>query len=239
MRFAAALVVAIGVAVGGWFVGQGVIQARTGDRVVTVKGLAERAVDADLALWLLRFVATGNDLAAAQAKIVQDAALVTGFLAGAGIGEDKVEVQGLQVTDVLANAYRSSGPVDTRFIVAQTLAVRTTDVAAVSAASQRVGELVEAGVVLSAEGSYLQGPMFLFTALNTIKPKMIREATANARAAAEQFATDSGASIGGIRRARQGLFQILARDNAPGIDQHRQIAKTVRVVSTLDFALSD
>ncbi len=239
LRFAAAVILAAGIAAGGWFVGDGVIHARTGDRVVSVKGLAERAVQADLALWLLRFVATGDDLAAVQAKIRQDTALATGFLAGAGINEDAIEVQALQVTDVLANPYRSGGPVEKRFIIAQTLGVRTTDVAAVAAASQRVGELVEAGVVLSAEGSHLQGPMYLFTRLNDIKPEMIREATANARDAAEQFAADSGAALAAIRSARQGVFQILARDKLPGVDEHRQIAKTVRVVSTVDFALAD
>src|SRR3546814_15988019 len=106
-------------AVAGWFVGQGVVEARTGDRYVTVKGVSERMVRADLALWPLRFVATGNDLAEVQAKIESDTRIVTDFLRNAGTPDGEIQFQGLDVTDLLAQAYRP-GPVESRFIVAQT-----------------------------------------------------------------------------------------------------------------------
>lgn len=231
---AAAVVLAVGVAVAGASVRTGLIHARTGDRVVTVKGLAEQEVEADLAIWPLRFVATSNDLAEAQAEISTDAQTVNAFLTGAGIAPADIEVQSLEVTDLLAQAYRQ-GPVESRFIIAQTLAVRSSDVAMVAAASQSIGDLVAAGVVLSSEG--LQGPFYLFTGLNAIKPQMLAEATANARAAAEQFANDANSRIGGIRRASQGIFQILPRDKAPGLQEQKQVFKTVRVVSTIDYAL--
>jgi len=101
-----------------------------------------------------------------------------------------------------------------------------------------VGELVAAGVVLSSGGEYGGGgPTFIFTGLNDLKPAMIAEATARAREAAEQFARDAKSRIGGIRRANQGTFEILARDRAPGITEEGQLAKTVRVVSTVDYNL--
>src|SRR3546814_3572287 len=93
---AAAVVLAIGVAVAGWFVGDGFLKGRQGDRYVTVKGLAERAVKADLAVWPLRFVATGNDLAAVQQKIVNDTRLVQEFLATNGFPPEAFEGQSLQ-----------------------------------------------------------------------------------------------------------------------------------------------
>jgi hypothetical protein len=68
---------------------------------------------------------------------------------------------------------------------------------------------------------------------------MIQEATARARESAEQFARDSKSDIGGIRRANQGVFEILPRDKAPMLQQDKQIDKTVRVVATLDYALVD
>jgi len=153
-----------------------------------------------------------------------------------GVPAASIEVQGVEVNDVLANAYRS-GPVDMRFIVAQTLLVRSSDVDRIAAVSQRVGELVDAGVVLSSEGG--GGPYYLFTKLNDVKPAMIAEATKRAREGAEQFAADSGSRVGGIRRASQGLFQILTRDDTPGTSEQRQINKTVRVVSTVDYLLVD
>jgi uncharacterized protein len=117
--------------------------------------------------------------------------------------------------------------------------VRSTDPAQVLAASQRVGELVTAGVVLSSGGDYGPGggPTFVFTKLNALKPPMIAEATARAREAADQFARDSHTSLAGIRQASQGVFEILPRDQAPGISEQSQIEKTVRVVSTVEYFL--
>ena len=232
----AAAVLALGVAAGGWFVGNGFVVARTGDRHVTVKGVAEREVKADLAIWPMRFVATSNQLDEAQAEISADGRTVVAFLTEAGIGRDEIELQNLHVTDLLAQAYRS-GPVQSRFIVAQTLVVRSSDVERIAAASQRIGALVEAGVVLSGEGQPMQGPFYIFTGLNEVKPPMIAEATKSARAGAEQFAADSGSRVGGIRHANQGLFQILPRDRAPGLQESKQILKTVRVVSTIEYLL--
>lgn len=233
-RVAAALLVALGLAAGGWLAGRGIAEARRTDRYVTVKGIAERDVEADLALWPIRFVVTGNDLAVVQAESQRQAARVLDFLAAAGVAKEAVEVQGVDVTDVLAQAYRS-GPTESRFIISQSLLVRSTDVARIEATSQRVSELIDAGVVLSSEGG--AGPYYLFTRLNDVKPVMIAEATRRAREGAEQFAADSGSGVGGIRRASQGLFQILARDDAPGITEQRQIQKTVRVVSTVEYLL--
>ena len=79
----------------------------------------------------------------------------------------------------------------------------------------------------------------MFTKLNDLKPPMIAEATARAREAAEQFARDARSELGGIRRANQGIFEILPRDQAPGIFEGNQILKTVRVVSTIEYLLED
>jgi hypothetical protein len=101
-------------------------------------------------------------------------------------------------------------------------------------ASAKVADLVAAGVVLQSGGPYQTvGPSFLFTRLNDLKPDMIAEATARAREAAAKFAHDSGAKVGGIRRANQGVFQILARDRVANIDEQHQLDKVGRVVSTV------
>ncbi|URK16251.1 SIMPL domain-containing protein [Thalassospira sp. GO-4] len=233
----AAIVVAGGIAASGWMVGQGIENMRSLDRFVTVKGLAERDVKADKAVWPMTYVATDDVLQNAQAKIDADTKTLLDFLASHGITRDQTELQNLQVTDQLAQAYRS-GPVESRFIVNQTIQVRTDDVDAVVAASQDIGKLLQGGIVLGGQG-YNPGPSYLFTGLNAIKPDMIAAATANAREAAMQFATDSGGQLGGIRRATQGLFQILAGDGAPNMNEASQINKTVRVVTTMEYLIED
>src|SRR4029453_19570470 len=94
----AALILAIGIAAGGWLVGQGFRESRIAERYVTVKGISEQTVKADLALWPIRFVATGNDLAQVQAKLVKDAATIRKLLASAGLAEKDIDVTRLDVT---------------------------------------------------------------------------------------------------------------------------------------------
>lgn len=234
----AAVIVAVGLAFAGWFVGHGFVSAKSADRVVTVKGVAERQVEADIALWPLHFVATDNELARAQARIEGDSAKVMAFLAKNGIPEEQVEVQGLEVSDLLANAYRT-GPTTSRYIISKTLVVRSNAPKTVRAASQRIGDLVTDGVVLSSDEGPSSGPTYIFTRLNDLKPAMIAEATAAARQGALKFAADSGSRLGGIRTANQGQFQILPLNEAPGLNEQNQLNKVVRVVSTIDYRLVD
>jgi hypothetical protein len=234
----AAVFIALGVAIAGLLIGRGFVLSRTQDRFVKVKGVAERDVTADLALWPLQVVATNDDLEAAQADLDGYVAEIKSFLKKHGIDASTVENQGLQVTDRKARSYGGQQQPETRFVVQQTVMVRTDDVQAVFEAGQASGELVEAGVVIASGSGYGPAqPTYLFNGLNDVKPEMIAEATAAAREAAEKFAEDAQSRLGGIRRANQGVFVILPRDQAPGIRESMQVNKTVRVVVTIDYYL--
>jgi hypothetical protein len=230
----AALLLALGLLGAGFLVGRGFEVGRSADRYVTVKGLAETFVSADLAVWPLRITATGDDLGQVQGQIDTGLATITGFLREQGIAAEAIQPQRVEVTDLLAQPYRPEGAGENRFILAQTVIVRTEQVALVAALNQQSGELIRRGVVLVDTG----GPTYLFTRLNDIKPELLAAATRNARAAAEQFAADSGSAIAEIRRASQGLFEILARDPAPNLFEPNQQDKKVRVVSTIEYRLS-
>ena len=80
---------------------------------------------------------------------------------------------------------------------------------------------------------------YSFTRLNDIKPKMVAEATKDARASAEQFAKDSGTDVGGIKSATQGYFSVESRDgeSGGGWGVSDTPYKKVRVVTTVDFYL--
>jgi hypothetical protein len=234
---APAAVLALGLVTGGWFIGHGFERGRASDHYVEVKGLAEREVTADLALWPLRYVSTGDDLGAAQAQITRSTRQVLAFLTRHGIDTTSVQLQALEVSDAFANRFpgERAGP---RYVIQQTVMVRSKSPAVVMAASQKVSELVGEGVVLSSSGEYgVGGPTFIFTRLNQLKPSMVKEATGNARAAAEQFAADSRSELGSIRQANQGVFVILPRDQAPGVNEGAQLEKVVRVVSTVQYFL--
>lgn len=232
-------IIAAGLALGGLFIGGGFARARSADRFVTVKGISEREVKADLAIWPLRIVAASDDLPSANKQLQTSLDKIRAFLAANGVDAAQATLQDFSVADAQTNQYSGGSAAGARFVIRQTVVVRSTNPETIRAASQKVSELVSAGVVLSSGGEYGNGgPTFVFTGLNKLKPAMIGEATARARESAEQFARDSRSGIGGIRRASQGIFEILPRDQAEGITEASQIVKTVRVVSTIDYALS-
>lgn len=238
---AVAVILSAGLILAGYFVGNGFYMSRMGDRFVTVKGLSERDVVADLAVWNIKIASTGDELSAVQGKIESDKEKLVSFLKDQGIADGEIGMSQLFVTDLLAQQYRQERAETNRFIINLALAVRSADVEKILKASAKVGDLVRQGLVLADN----QGPNYFFTKLNDIKPEMIAEATRNARKAAEQFAADSLSSVGPIRRASQGMFSIESRDGAPveydetgavGGEQKR-IDKKVRVVSTIDYFL--
>jgi len=236
----ASLILGIGFVGGSWLLGNSLVRARTAERIVSVKGVAEREVSAELAVWPLRLSASGGDLMAVNAKLNADVARIRAFLARHGLDQAETELQDFVVSDAYANQYAGAERVASRYVIRQTLMVRSTEPEKVLKASQAIGELVGEGLVFTSGNEYGGGgPTFVFDGLNTLKPKMIAEATAEARKGSEQFARDSKSRIAGIRRANQGLFEIRARDEAPGISEQSQISKTVRVVATVEYFLKD
>lgn len=224
----ASVIVAIGIIGGGYYIAK----TKTADRYVTVKGVAEQNVIADLAVWPIKFTVTGNDLLKMQNQIEVNFELIKKFIKDNGI-DDELRLVKPDITDMMAQTYQSDNPVKARFIITQPVMLRTNNVKAVSKLVGSLGDLIKQGVVLN---DY-SGPRYIYTKLNDIKPAMIAEATQNARQGAEQFAADSKSPIAGIRRANQGVFTILPRDGGDAYAEQNEMEKTVRVVSTIEYIL--
>lgn len=226
----AAALIAIGLAGAGWFAAQGMAHLRTADRYVTVKGSSEKIVDADLVVWPLSHTVGGNELGVVQAQLDANTQTIRTFLTSAGFNDDEIVVSPPRLEDRWAYSYGDNRPPE-RYRYSNTVTLRSSRVAEALAALRRSGDIVSRGVMLNTdEGG---GPDFDYTRLNDIKPALIAEATANARKSAEQFAKDSGARIGGIRSANQGVISIGNRDaGSPQI-------KKIRVVTTVEYFLRD
>ncbi len=230
---ASAGVITLGLVVGGYLLGNGLVRAREADRSVTVRGLAERDVTADLATWTLAYSAKAGDLATAQAESDSDNAAIRGFFRELGFPADALQPAGVNVSQ-----YNNQGVPEVT--VRQTMVLRSNDIKRAQDAARKQFELVRRGVVLE-DGS---GMTYRFTGLNALKPPMIAQATRDARASAEQFAKDSGTSVGSIKSASQGYFSIAPRDGDSGADGEGgggggmdSPYKRVRVVTTIDFYL--
>ncbi|MGB7756161.1 MAG: SIMPL domain-containing protein [Salinisphaera sp.] len=225
------LFIAIGLALGGSYINRAAVSWQSAQRSVTVKGLAERQVAADLALWPLHFKVTGETLRALQEQIDHQAEVVRRFLRQAGFKADEITLTSPAVTDQYANRPANQRASLAHYSAEATMLVRTPNIAAVKKTRPEVGALIADGVLLAPNYNYRTE--FLYTHLDRIKPQMIAEATADARAAARQFAQDSGSEVGQIRSASQGYFSI------SDLDSYTPEIKKIRVVTTINYALED
>jgi len=224
---ASAGLLTIGLIAGGYLLGNGLLRAKMADRSVTVRGLAERDVTADLATWTIAYSAQSTDLQSAQTDIDSDTDAITNFFKELGFQADALKPTGANV-----NQYSNNGI--PQYTIRQRLSLRTDDIDKAQAAVARQFDLVRRGVVLE-DGS---GMSYTFTKLDEIKPEMVAEATKDARKSAEQFAEDSGTDVGGIKSATQGYFSIDSRDgDAGGYGVTDTPYKKVRVVTTVNFYL--
>lgn len=235
-RYASSLTLAIGLVLAGFFPGYYYYKSKTSANFVSVKGLAEMNVKADLAVWKIKFVTTNNDLLAAQQEIERQKQLVWDFLLKQGLAEKDINEGRVETNDLMASPYRGSNDMTSRFILSQTLTVRTENVDIVEEALSKSSELVAKGVIFDAQ-SYGSPVAYIFTKLNEIKPQMLEEATKNAAEAAAEFAKSSKSKVGKIRNANQGIFTILPAEETPDAIQSQQINKKVRVVSTIQYWL--
>jgi hypothetical protein len=239
------VLLALGLIIGGWILGAEIKATRLSDRYVTVKGLVERKVKSDLAIWPLSYKEAGDDLSAVYTKTESDKKAVLQFLDQQGFQSPEIELGVIRVVDTQANEYGGNNRAPRRYIAEQQITVRTTRVDQIAAAAQKTMQLLEKGIVLG--GNPGQGLVYKFTGLNSIKPDMITEATRNARAAADRFASDSGSKVGSIRQANQGVFSILPADQGSDTVEPTEIGgnfggdsslmKTVRVVTSVQYYL--
>lgn len=229
-----AALLAGGIAFAGVQIGQGIERFRLADRSIVVKGLAERDVKSDFAVWTLSFRRAENEFASVQRALAEDRAQVVSFLRQHGFTEDEIEVRPLQVQDLLAREY-GTDQVALRFNGQGQVLVKSTRVEAVAAAANAIDPLIQAGVQLGGDGE-ASAPRYQLRGFNELKPLLLQEATLSAREQAKKFAADAGATLGPVKQANQGTIRILD-DDGSDMDTSRTLGKRLRVVSTFEFGL--
>ncbi|ELM6620796.1 SIMPL domain-containing protein [Vibrio fluvialis] len=222
----------LGLGLLGYFVEQAAVKFKEYGRIVTVKGLSEREVPADTVIWPIQFTLADNELPTLFTTLDAQTQQVMQFLAQQGIDTQSISISAPAVIDKKAQQYGGEARIEYRYLATQTLTVYSTHVDLVRQAISQIGQLGKQGIVFN-QDNYNNRVEYLFSGLNDIKPAMIEEATKQAREVAEKFAKDSQSSLGKIKRATQGQFSIVDRDN------NTPYVKKVRVVSTVEYFLSD
>ncbi len=200
-------------------------------RVVNVKGLAEMEVKANKVTWPVSYKIVGNDLESIYQQVNHNNRIVKNFLISKGISNSEISVNAPQIVDKAADVY-GNNEYKERYNVTSVMTVSTNKVDLVRKLMSQQADLLKQGVAITAN-DYNNTVIYAFTNLNKVKPKMIEQATKNARMAAEKFAKDSESDLGKIKSADQGQISIEDRDaNTPFI-------KKVRVVTSIVYYLKD
>jgi hypothetical protein len=227
----AAAILAAGLVAGSAILAKGLIEFRSMERVVQVKGLSERDVAADTVIWPIKFNDVDNNLTTLVANVERKNEQIQAFLKLQGFSQKEITVALPQIVDRQAGYYDPNAN-QMRYTASSTVTVYSSNVDLVHQAMAKLLELSKTGIAIAGQ-DYDSKPEFIFSGLNELKPDMIAEATKNAREVAAKFAADSDSKLGKIKTASQGQFSIADRDsNTPYI-------KKVRVVATVDYYLSD
>ncbi len=230
-KIVSSLILAIGIIILGICVKSGIDNFSSRDRIVTVRGLAEREVKANKVTWPIVCKEVGNDLPALYTRINNTNEIIVAFLKTNGVFDAEITINAPDIIDLQAERY-SNNDRPFRYNVTSVITVTSQDVDKVRKLIDRQTELLKQGIAITA-GDYNYQTMYDYTDLNKIKPEMIAEATSNAREAGNKFAADSESELGKIKTASQGQFSIENRD------PYTPYIKKVRVVSTIVYYLED
>ncbi len=241
---AGSAILAFGLALGGYAIGDGLVRMKRADREVTVRGVAQRDVTANRASWQVHYSEHAHDLATALAAEDRDSAMAAAYLRSQGFTDPATAPSSADVSveDEKINDKPTGNKI---YTVKRAIAFATTDVAGLQQVEAHRDRLAQQGLVLDDVTASYE-----YTNLDQIKPDMIADATKDARRAAEKFANDSDSSVGGIKSATQGYFSVSSRDAAPssndndnsdGNNSSRTASspnQRVRVVTTIDYYLN-
>lgn len=230
-RIVESAIVAFGIVVLGLCIKWGIDDFADKDRQVTVKGLAEREVEADKVTWPIQTKEIGDDLPLLYGKINATTATIKAFLKQNGVKETEISVNAPVVIDLNAEQYGENRR-GYRYNITSVITVTSRNVKLVRGIIARQGELLKQGVAV-VDGGYSGRAEYEYVSFQDMKPAMMQEAIKNAEKTARQFADNSGSNIDKIMTADQGQFSISDRDsNTPYI-------KKVRVVTTVTYSLKD
>jgi len=223
------LVLSLAFIIGSFLLGSKWVESRTPERYVTVKGLSERKVKSNSAWYSINTQFGANNTQEIQTQIAWLEKEIRSYLTKYKFTEDEINVASININ---ANNYENA---TSKYNANVSISVNTDKIEKVQAASKSISDLISKGILVQTD-NWAAGPKYYFTEFKTIKTDMIAEATKEAKKSANEFAKNSGSTVGKIKRANQGVFQILP-GNQTQENEVFYVDKWIRVVSTFDYYL--
>jgi uncharacterized protein len=232
------LLLAMGMATAAFILGVQAKRAVAGQQSITVKGLAEKPIQADSATWTLNIAASDLEQRGALEKLATERKVLEAFLVKQGLPKETWEWQVENIGDHYEEIFIKDTPrqVKRGYDAFQSVTISTKDLAKITVANQAILQLRADNHPISA-----QPPEYLVSGLEAVKMSLIADATKNARARATEFVKQDGVKVGVMKSANQGAFYILAKGGEAGDDSYggvydkSTIDKTARVVVTIVY----
>ena len=206
--------------------------------LVKVTGSARKDVRSDLVVWTAVLQTDGPTLEHARRQFGADLKAVQQFLRDRNVSDaamSPIKVVALRANS-RAEADDNRPPVAAGFRLTQELRVTSADV-------ERIPQVAADSLSLLGEGVVFEtlGLEFIYTRAGEAKVEMMAEATADARARAEQIAGQGGRRIGELRSAKAGVFQInplhSTETSWDGLNDKSSLLKTMSVTVAAEFSL--
>jgi uncharacterized protein len=208
-----------------------------GDKI-TVKGYAEEKVLSDAGTWRATVTVRAGDLQSGYRALEADTARVRALLetvAGASAA--------VSVSSVAARPQYEMGPGGMQtgrisgYELDRNFELSSTDVALIGRVAAEASSLISEGVSINS-----WPPQYFYNDLNEVKVRLIGAATRDAQLRAEQFAAGSGVTVGPLRSASQGVFQITRPNSTETADygsyDTSTVEKVVKAVVTVEYAVA-
>lgn len=194
------------------FLGNAYVERTQTNGTISVTGLGSEDFTSDLIVWEGNFSRENMDLKQAYADMENDKALVDAYLDSKGIPQESVVYSAIRTFENSRPIYRDGnyeGDVFEGYNLSRTVKIESTDVEKIEALSREITELLNQGLQF-----YSDPPRYYYTKLADLKIEMISKATEDAHIRAQKIAENSGGSLGDLKSARMGVFQITGQNSS-------------------------
>lgn len=181
------------------------------DETIVVTGLAEKDFTSDMVVWRGSFSQTSIDLKSAYQAIKDNERAVREYLQSKGIADSAVTFSSVDLIKQFDNKFdnygRSIGTDFKGYQLTESVTIRSSNLAQVEKVSREVTELLEKGIEFNS-----RAPEYYYTRLNELKIDLLAKASEDAKLRAQTIASNSGSSLGSLRKANMGVFQITGKN---------------------------
>ncbi len=210
------------------------------EETISVTGSAEKDFVSDQVVWRGTFSRKDLDLKAAYAALKSDEAAIRNYLKNKGLADTEVAFSAISLDKQFSYRYdengRQTGSDFSGYNLSQSVNVDSKKIDMVQKISREITELIQSGIELNSSA-----PSYYYTKLSELKIDLLAKAGADAKLRASTIAKNSGSSLGNLKKASMGVFQITGQNSDEeysygGVFNTSSKAKTASITVRTEYA---